>query len=90
MPAPLVDRSLALAAEGGPWTLLGLALATLASEDLACIAAGLLVAQGAISFPAATAACLAGILVGDLALDVPSWPCWRKSQHGRRIFLREP
>jgi membrane protein DedA with SNARE-associated domain len=68
MPAPLVDRSLALAAEGGPWTLLGLALATLASEDLACIAAGLLVAQGAISFPAATAACLAGILVGDLAL----------------------
>ncbi len=68
MLAAFVDRSLALAAEGGPWTLLGLALATLASEDLACIAAGLLVAQGAISFPAATFACLVGILVGDVAL----------------------
>ena len=68
MPADLATRWLALAAEGGPWTLVGLALATLASEDLACIAAGLLVAQGVVSFPAATAACLAGILIGDLAL----------------------
>ena len=45
-----------------------LALATLVSEDLACIAAGVLAARGALSFPAAVAACLAGILAGDLLL----------------------
>ena len=45
-----------------------LALATLVSEDLTCISAGLLVAQGRIGFVAAAAACGVGIFVGDLAL----------------------
>ena len=45
-----------------------LAVATLVSEDLTCIAAGLLVAQGRLGFLAATLACLVGILVGDLLL----------------------
>lgn len=49
--------------------LLGLlALATLVSEDLACIAAGLLVAQGRIEFWPATVACFLGILIGDVML----------------------
>lgn len=45
-----------------------LAVATLVSEDLTCVAAGLLVASGRLSFPIATVACLIGIFVGDLLL----------------------
>ena len=53
---------------GLPWflVLVLLALATFVSEDLTCIGAGLLVATGRIAFVPATAACLAGIFVGDL------------------------
>ena len=56
------------AATGGPAALAALALATLVSEDLACIAAGLLVARGGLAFIPATAACAAGIFGGDLLL----------------------
>ncbi len=52
----------------GPGLLVGLALATLISEDLACVAAGLLVARGAFGLPAASLACFLGILGGDLLL----------------------
>lgn len=45
-----------------------LALATLVSEDLTCIAAGLLVARGSLGFVPATLACAAGIFLGDLML----------------------
>ena len=45
-----------------------IAAGTLASEDLACIAAGVLVAQGHLSFAAAASACFAGIFTGDLLL----------------------
>jgi membrane protein DedA with SNARE-associated domain len=45
-----------------------LALATLVSEDLACITAGALVAEGRIGFLPATLACFIGILGGDLLL----------------------
>jgi membrane protein DedA with SNARE-associated domain len=48
--------------------LLVIALATLLSEDLACIGAGMLAARGVIGFVPATAAALAGILAGDLLL----------------------
>ncbi|MEM1449273.1 MAG: alpha/beta fold hydrolase [Planctomycetota bacterium] len=48
--------------------LLLLALATLVSEDLACIAAGLLVADGRLGLVPASAACFAGIFVGDMLL----------------------
>ncbi len=53
---------------GLPWllVLVLLAAATLASEDLTCIAAGLLVATSRLGFLPATAACLVGIFVGDL------------------------
>jgi membrane protein DedA with SNARE-associated domain len=45
-----------------------LALSTLVSEDLACIAAGVLIAQGRVAFWPGTAACAAGITAGDLLL----------------------
>lgn len=45
-----------------------LALATLITEDLTCIAAGVLVARGLLAFWPATGACLAGIFAGDLLL----------------------
>lgn len=45
-----------------------LALATLASEDLACLAAGLLVARGEAGFLPAAAACALGIFLGDFLL----------------------
>jgi len=59
----------ALAADGSvALTLLLLALATLVSEDAACVAAGLLVARGTIGLAAGSLACFAGILTGDLLL----------------------
>ena len=45
-----------------------LAAGTLVSEDLTCVAAGLLVAQGKLDFWTAAAACLFGIWAGDLLL----------------------
>ncbi len=48
--------------------LLAIAIATLASEDLACIAAGLLVARGLIPLPQGITAAFAGIWIGDMAL----------------------
>ncbi len=45
-----------------------IALATLVSEDLTCIATGLLVAQGRLGLVAGSAACGAGILGGDLLI----------------------
>lgn len=48
--------------------LLFLAFATLISEDLTCIAAGLLVARRSLTFVPAVAACLVGIFAGDLLL----------------------
>jgi membrane protein DedA with SNARE-associated domain len=48
--------------------MLLLAAATFASEDIACISAGMLVAHGQLGFVPAVAACAAGILAGDLGL----------------------
>lgn len=45
-----------------------LAASTLVSEDLACIAAGLLIQRGAISAVAGVSSCAVGIFVGDLGL----------------------
>jgi membrane protein DedA with SNARE-associated domain len=48
--------------------LLLLAVSTFLSEDLACIAAGVWIAQGRFGFTEATLACLLGIVGGDLLL----------------------
>jgi membrane protein DedA with SNARE-associated domain len=47
---------------------IALALGTLVSEDLSCVAAGLLVADGRLGIAWALAACFVGILAGDLGL----------------------
>jgi pimeloyl-ACP methyl ester carboxylesterase/membrane protein DedA with SNARE-associated domain len=53
---------------GVPWllVLLFVAVATFISEDLTCVTAGLLVATGRLGFVPVTAACLTGIVLGDL------------------------
>ena len=45
-----------------------LAAATLITEDLTCITAGMMVAQGRVDFAVAAFACFLGIYVGDLLL----------------------
>jgi len=45
-----------------------IALGTLASEDLTCLATGVLVAQGHIGLTEGTLACLVGIFLGDILL----------------------
>lgn len=51
-----------------PRILFGLAVGTLASEDLTSIGAGLLARDGVIELLPAIAACTAGVYVGDLCL----------------------
>ncbi|MBN9656736.1 MAG: VTT domain-containing protein [Acidobacteria bacterium] len=48
--------------------LLAIALATFASEDLACIGTGVLIAQGKLDFVPGVLACTAGIFAGDILL----------------------
>jgi membrane protein DedA with SNARE-associated domain len=48
--------------------LIGLALSTFVSEDLASIGAGLLVREGHLPLTYATAACVAGVWLGDMGL----------------------
>lgn len=45
-----------------------LAASTLISEDLACLAAGLLIQQGLVSAAGGVSSCAVGIFVGDLGL----------------------
>ena len=45
-----------------------LAIATLVSEDITCITAGLLVSQGAVGYFPATLGCFLGIFIGDTGL----------------------
>ncbi|QQS47795.1 MAG: alpha/beta fold hydrolase [Acidobacteriota bacterium] len=53
---------------GAVVVMLLLALATLVSEDLTCIAAGIMASQGRLDFTLATLGCFTGIFVGDLML----------------------
>jgi membrane protein DedA with SNARE-associated domain len=50
------------------WALVLIALATLISEDLACISAGLMAARGTIGLLPAVVASFVGILLGDILL----------------------
>ncbi len=65
--APVNQRTLSV---GTIWLiiLLALGLGTLLSEDLTCIAAGLLVARGVIPVSFAMFACFLGIWIGDMLL----------------------
>jgi membrane protein DedA with SNARE-associated domain len=88
------ERWLALAA---------IMLGTFLSEDLTCIAAGLLAGAGRIDYPSAAAACFAGILIGDAAIFLAGhhfgrpllrlrWTRWifprRAVDRAQRLFQR--
>ncbi|MCI0691344.1 alpha/beta fold hydrolase [candidate division KSB1 bacterium] len=64
--------------------MLLIAAATLVSEDLACIGAGLMIAHGTIGFLSGTLACLWGIYFGDLMLF------WAGRGLGRAAVTRAP
>ncbi|HZN54807.1 MAG TPA: alpha/beta fold hydrolase, partial [Candidatus Polarisedimenticolaceae bacterium] len=82
---PFDPRSLPRLA-GVPWliALLLLTVSTFASEDLACVGGGLMVAAGRLAFVPATAACLLGIFAGDLGLFVAG------RMLGRAALARRP
>jgi len=58
-------------------TVLSLMSATLVSEDLACIAAGLLIQRGQVEVSSAVLACTLGIFVGDVGLWATGRACGR-------------
>lgn len=81
------DPSVSIPQAMGPTALvifLLLALATLVSEDLTCVWAGVLAAQGRISFMLAAVACLAGIFLGDVLLFLAG------RFVGRKLLRRAP
>jgi membrane protein DedA with SNARE-associated domain len=50
----------------GPWAVvLGIVLAAFASEDLTCVAVGLLIAAGRVDWLPGLAGCFAGVVLGD-------------------------
>ena len=74
----------------GIW--LALIVGTLASEDLTCIAAGLLIQRGELAIVPGILACVIGIFGGDMALwalgrafgrAVFAWPWMANRLHGR-------
>lgn len=71
--------------DGSPWALaFGVFLAALLTEDLACVGAGLLVAQGQIGIASATVACFFGFMVGNILLY------WAGSALGHTCLHRAP
>jgi membrane protein DedA with SNARE-associated domain len=59
--------------------LIGLALSTLISEDLALIGAGLLAREGHVPLTPAIVACIVGVYVGDLGLWAIGRVCGSRS-----------
>lgn len=69
---------------------LTLFVSTFVAEDLTCVAAGLAVARGMITLPAAIAACAAGIWLGDLALWLVGRAAGAKALSWRRVTDHVP
>jgi membrane protein DedA with SNARE-associated domain len=81
------NPSAAISEAMGPTALLLfvlLALATLITEDLTCVWAGVLAAEGRIDFALATIACLVGIVIGDVLLFLAG------RLFGRALLRRAP
>jgi membrane protein DedA with SNARE-associated domain len=81
------NPSAAISKAMGPTALLLfvlLALATLITEDLTCVWAGVLAAEGRIDFASATIACLVGIVIGDVLLFLAG------RLFGRALLRRAP
>jgi membrane protein DedA with SNARE-associated domain len=64
-------------------TFLSLMFGTLVSEDLACVAAGLLIQRGQVEASSAVLACTLGIFAGDVGL-------WAIGRAGGRTLLAWP
>src|SRR6476620_4219362 len=73
---------------------LGIVVGTFASEDLTCIATGLLIQRGEIGVTAGVLACTTGIFVGDLGLFAVgrvfghatlAWPRTARRLRGQRL-----
>lgn len=73
---------------------LGIVVGTFASEDLTCIATGLLIQRGEIGVTAGVLACTTGIFVGDLGLFAAgrvfghatlAWPRTARRLRGQRL-----
>lgn len=65
----------------GPWRQIGaIMLATFVTEDMTCIAVGLLIRRGELDFFVGLVGCIAGIFVGDIGL----WLIGRLA--GRRVL----
>lgn len=69
---------------------IALVLSTFVSEDLACVAAGLAIARGAMTLPAALLACAVGIWLGDLGLWLVGRMAGAKVLAWRRVSERLP
>jgi pimeloyl-ACP methyl ester carboxylesterase/membrane protein DedA with SNARE-associated domain len=75
----------------GPWAQMGaLAVATFASEDLACISAGLLAREGQVDFFVGILGCILGIFVGDVGLWLLGRSFGRRVMRWRWVAKRIP
>ncbi|MEO7271511.1 MAG: DedA family protein [Vicinamibacterales bacterium] len=70
--------------------LLSLVVGTLVSEDLTCIAAGLLIQRGQVGALPATLACAFGILAGDFGLWAIGRACGETALNSSWIARRMP
>ena len=83
------EGPLAALLEGGEGWLPGLLfLATFASEDLACVGGGMLVAEHKVGFVAATLGCGLGIWISDLGLYLLGWAARRGLLRWSRLRRR--
>jgi membrane protein DedA with SNARE-associated domain len=67
---------------------LSLMFATLVSEDLACVAAGLLIQRGQVEASFAVLACTLGIFAGDVGLWAIGRTCGRRALAWPRVAQR--
>jgi membrane protein DedA with SNARE-associated domain len=81
----VIPLAIALRPAGSTITLFAVLVAgTFISEDLTCLSAGALVAEGHASFPLAVAGCLVGIFLGDMLLFLAGRAI------GRTVIRRAP
>ncbi|MBI1336698.1 MAG: hypothetical protein GC164_07025 [Phycisphaera sp.] len=70
--------------------ILLIALATFVSEDLTCVATGLLIQRGVVHPAVGLAGCFVGIFVGDMGLWLIGRTCWGALERWRWFARRLP
>jgi membrane protein DedA with SNARE-associated domain len=71
-------------------SILGIVLGTFVSEDLTCIATGLLIREGALGWWTGSLACFVGIYLGDLGLWLLGYVAGRRALTWRWVKSRLP